>query len=332
MSSSSSVPSLPLLNGRSMPSVGLGTWRSDTATLHAAVVHAVSSAGYRHLDLAALYFNEHVVGAALAECVAAGAVSREDLFLTSKLMPTDMHPSSCVAALAKSLAALATPYLDLYLLHWPIALPAKPSAFPVPVDERLPYSDEAVLAVWRALEEQVDAGTIRALGVSNFSTAKLAALVGKARHKPVCNQVELHPFLQQPELLAWHKEQGIVVTAYCPLGSPARPPTFRHGEDDPNVLTDPTLLAIAQKHGCSSAQVALRWSVQVGAVPLPKSVTPKRLEENIAVVRTTAGGAGPCVVLDDEDMASIARLDKGFRFSRGEGLCVAGMTWQQVWE
>jgi alcohol dehydrogenase (NADP+) len=334
----SKIPSLPLLSGASMPAIGLGTWRSDAAALHAAVVHAVSSSGYRHLDLAALYFNEHIVGAALAECISGGIVKREDLFLTSKLMPTDMHPDTCLQALEKSLASLQTPYLDLYLLHWPLQLPKKPSAFPVPVEERIGYKEDAVLEVWRVLEGAVDRGLVRALGVSNFSASKTEALFSQARHKPVCNQVELHPFLQQPELLRWHRERGVVVTAYCPLGSPARPPTFRHGqgaaapaaaaaEPEPEVLTDPTLLAIAKKHGCTAAQVALRWSYQAGAVPLPKSVTPSRLDENISIF-----DSAKVAPLDDEDMAAIAKLDRGYRYSRGEGLCPAGTTWEQLWE
>jgi len=315
------APTVPLLTGARMPLIGLGTWRTDNAVLQPALEHALRN-GWRHLDLAAMYANEHIVGAAIA----AAGVPREELFLTSKLMPTNMHVETAEAALDKTLKDLGTTYLDLYLLHWPFRYPVKPSAFPVPVAERLGYDADAVLAVWRVLEAAVNAGKIRALGVSNFSVKKLAALLAQARHKPCVNQVEMHPALQQRSLLAWHRARGIVVTTYCPLGSPSRPPTFIHSDDPPELLTDPAVLAVAARHpGRSAAQVLLRWAVQRGTVPLPKSVTPARLDANL---EAAAG-----LELSDEDMAAIAALDRHHRYSRGTSFAPAGAdSSRQIWD
>ena len=229
------APTVPLLTGARMPVLGLGTWRTDNAVLEAALQHALRS-GWRHFDCAAMYANEAIIGAALR---APGAPPRAELFLTSKLMPTSMHVETAVAALDKTLADLGTDYLDLYLLHWPFRYPQAPSRFPVPDEERLGYDAAEVLRVWRVLEAAVDAGKVRALGVSNFSVKKLAALFAEARHKPAVNQVEGHPALQQRALLDWHRARGVVVTTYCPLGSPARPPTFVHADDPPELLTAP---------------------------------------------------------------------------------------------
>ena len=313
------APTVRLLTGAEMPLVGLGTWRTDNAVLQPALEHALRC-GWRHLDCAQMYGNEAIVGAAIA----AAGVPRDELFVTSKLMPTCMHADIALSALDRTLAELATPYVDLYLLHWPFRYAAKPSAFPVPAAERLGYDAEAVLAVWRVLEAAVDAGKIRALGVSNFSPAKLAALLAAARHKPCVNQVEGHPALQQPRLLAWHAARGIVVTTYCPLGSPARPDTFRR-ESDPALLASPVVAGIAARACRSPAQVLLRWAIQRGTVPLPKSVTPARLEENLRLFDFELGAA---------DMAELAALDQHYRFSRGYSYAPAGeaASLAEIWD
>ena len=303
------APTVALLTGARMPLVGLGTWRTDNAVLQPALEHALRN-GWRHLDCAQMYANEAIVGAAIA----AAGVPRDALFITSKLMPTCMHAEIALSALDRTLADLGTPYVDLFLLHWPFRYVPKPSAFPVPPEERLGYDADAILAVWRVLEAAVDAGKIRSLGVSNFSVQKLATLCASARHKPAVNQIEGHVALQQPRLLAWHAARGIVVTTYCPLGSPARPDTFvRAG--DPEVLKSPVVAAVAARAGRSPAQVLLRWAIQRGTVPLPKSVTPARLDENLAAFDFELSAA---------DMAELAGLDRHHRFSRGYSYAPAG--------
>lgn len=314
-----------LLDGRSMPVLGYGTWRCDAALLHDSVIAAVKS-GFRHFDCAAMYFNEGVVGKALQLCIQDGLVKREDLFITSKIMPTDMHVHKLEPALTKTLQAIGLGgYIDLYLLHWPFRFVEKPSAFPVPEAERLGYDAAAILDIWRELERFVDNGWIKSLGVSNFSRKKLGLLFAEARHKPVNNQLEMHPALQQQAVVDWHAERGIVITCYCPLGSPARPPTFRHGDKDPSFLDHPTILSIAQGHGKTPAQVLLKWAIARGTVPLPKSTTAARIVENY-------GAADPAWTLTREEMEAMKALDEGYRLSRGESYAPAGMEWTQLWD
>lgn len=317
--------SVRLSNGRDMPCLGLGTWRGDATLLHDAVCAAVK-AGYRHIDTASLYFNEGIVGAALQQCMREGVVKREELFITSKLMPTDMHAPKVQPAVRKSVDALGCGPIDLYLIHWPFRFVEAPSAFPVPVAERLGYTHEAVMAVWRELEAAVDAGLLVSLGVSNFSRKKLGLLLADARLPPVVNQLELHPLLVQAEVCAWHREHGVVVTGYCPLGSPSRPPTFRHA-DDPEVdsLSSPIVRGIAAQHGKSPAQVLLKWAVQRGTVPLPKSTTPARIEENY-------GGVDPTWSLSGEDMELVSGLDTGHRYNRGAHFAREGEAWADLWD
>ena len=246
--------------------------------MKAAVKHYVLSGG-RHIDGAAGYGNEHEVGEAVEELVAQGVCSRADLFITSKLWVMSARPGDCARALAKTLADLRTPYVDLYLIHWPFSLPLG-SPFPPPPENIVPYSADAYLALWRALEAEVDAGRVRALGCSNMSVSKMEALEAQARH-PICaNQVECHPALPQTELRGWCAARGIALTAYSPLGSPARPPRWRK-EDNPIPLEAPAVLAAAASTGRTPAQVLLRWQWQRGVIAIPKSVTPERITQNL---------------------------------------------------
>lgn len=204
-----------------MPQVGLGTWQSAPGAVKAAVVAAIE-AGYRHIDCAAGYGNEHEVGAALEDVIARGVVTRADLFITSKLWVANCFTDLAEKSLDKTLADLKTPYVDLYLVHWPYWI-KRDSPFPAPMDARTGYDAAAFLAVWRVLEAAVDAGKVRALGTSNMSAKKLATLCAGARVPPAVNQVEAHPFLAQNQLQDWCTRHSIVCTAYSPLGSPDRP-------------------------------------------------------------------------------------------------------------
>ena len=172
-----------LSDGSRMPRIALGTWRTEPAAL-ATAIRAAISAGVRHFDCAALYFNESVIGEAIAAAITAGEVKREQLFICSKLMPTSFAPHDAIVALEKTLADLRVDYIDLYLIHWPYALPAKPSAFPVPPAERLGYSHDNLLATWRALEGAVDRGLVKSLGVSNCTPRHLEPLIRDAKHAP----------------------------------------------------------------------------------------------------------------------------------------------------
>jgi alcohol dehydrogenase (NADP+) len=307
-----------------MPVKALGTWRADPALLPAAL-DAALEAGVRHIDTAAMYGNETIIGAALNKAISEGRVTRGELFVATKLMPTDAHIEHVIPALEKSLAQLNLGHIDLYMLHWPYRFKHNPTSFPVPVWERLGYVHEDIMQVWRLLEAEVDKGRIKALGVSNFTPRQLAPLLRDARHKPQVNQLELHPLLQSGETVAFCKENGIAVTAYCPLGSPNRPPNMRLPTDPQDVLQNPTLQAIAAARGSDTtvAQVVLRWHLQRGVLPLPKSVTADRIRSNAAFVDIAE--------LTASEMESIAKLDLSYRLCRGEQYAVEGQTWEDLW-
>jgi alcohol dehydrogenase (NADP+) len=189
------MSSKTLRNGAQFPMRGLGTWQSKAGEVKAAVKHFVRAGG-RHIDGAAAYGNEAEIGDAVAELIAEGVCRRDDIFITSKLWITAARPSDAAAALAKTLADLRTDFVDLYLIHWPFSIP-KDSEFPPPQANIAMYTADAYLALWRALEAEVDAGRVRALGCSNMSISKMEALEAHARH-PICvNQVECEHDAQQ---------------------------------------------------------------------------------------------------------------------------------------
>lgn len=329
--------------GAALPALGFGTWRCDIEKLDAAVYHGIKC-GYRHIDCAGLYKNEHVVGKAIARAIADGLCTRAELFLTSKLAPTQMEPALVLPAITKTLADLQTDYLDLFITHWPYAVDPACTTSPAPWESRRGYSAAAYLSVWREMERAVDAGLVRLLGCSNMTAKKLnnlikgespAAAAGGgdgggagecARIPPRVVQVELHPFLAQPALKAYADAHGILLTGYCPLSSPGRPAQYR-APGDPDVLTDPVVVEIAARAGKTPAQVALRWAVQRGTVPLPRSTTLARIEEN-ADVFTWA--------LAPEDMEALDGLDrtKGSvgRIMKGDNFQTEGLDWRAVWD
>ena len=230
--------------------------------------------GYRHLDCAACYGNESEVGAGIV----ASAVARSEIFITSKLWNTKHHPEDVEAACRKTLADLGVDYLDLYLIHWPVAFQRGEDGFPKNEDDTIKYDTEIhPTTTWLAMEKLVEKGLTKSIGLSNFNSEQIADVLAKGSVKPVTNQVECHPYLGQAKLLDFCKERGITITAYSPLGSPDRP-WAQPGE--PLLLDDPKVKAIASKHSKSPAQVLIRWQVQRGVIVIPKSVTPARIEEN----------------------------------------------------
>jgi alcohol dehydrogenase (NADP+) len=267
---------------------------------------AAIAAGYRHFDCAAIYANEAEIGQALAEVVAAGDVRRSDLWITSKLWNDAHAPADVLPALRKTLADLRLEYLDLYLMHWPIALRAGVFV-PRIASDAIPLGELPLAETWAAMEPAVARGLVRHLGVSNFSAVKLQALHAGALVKPEVNQVELHPYLQQSALLAACAALGVHVTAYSPLGSADRPSVLK-AADEPVLLQDPTIAAIAAEHGATAAQVLIAWAVRRGTSVIPKSVDPRRMQENLAAAELT---------LIDEDMRRIAGLERRRRYLDG---------------
>jgi alcohol dehydrogenase (NADP+) len=288
-------------NNDAMPLLGLGTWRTTREETYASVFEALKT-GYRHVDCAFIYGNEDVIGQAFSDAFAQKVVRREELFVTSKLW-NDAHEKSAVRpALEATLRSLHLDYLDLYLIHWPVAL-KRGTHFPSHPDEFLSPQQAPLAETWAALEDCQRQGLCRHIGVSNFTQSKLTELLQTAKQKPEMNQVELHPYLQQPELVEFCQKNGIHVTAYAPLGAGMADEAGRVA-----ILKNPVMLEIAQKHGCTTAQVALAWGMARGIVVIPKSVKVHRIAENFA---------SQSVELDDSDLKRIASLDRGLRITTG---------------
>lgn len=273
------VPNVILNNGKLMPALGLGTWKSKPGEVTQAVKDAID-AGYRHIDCALYYLNEEEVGAGIKAKISEGVVKREDLFITSKLWCNLMRPDLVEPTIKKSLGYLGVDYLDLYLIHWPTAFKQGDVYTPIGPDGKTIYGDVDYVDTWKAFEELYRKGLTRSIGVSNFNKRQLTRILENATVKPVTDQVECHPYLNQKKLTAFCKSHDIVVTAYSPLGSPDRPwakPT------DPILVKDPRILEIAAKYSKSPAQVILRYLHQIGVVPIPKSVTKSRIAENLDI-------------------------------------------------
>jgi len=265
-----------LNNGMKMPILGLGTWKSKSGEVERAVEHAIKS-GYRHIDCAACYGNEVEVGAGIK----AGGVARSELFITSKLWNNKHHPEDVEAACKKSLADLGLDYLDLYLVHWPVAFERGDVPFPKNEDGTVRYDTTIPpIETWLAMEKLLAKGLVKSIGVSNFNSEQIADVLAKGSVVPVTNQVECHPYLNQAKLFNLCKDKGITLTAYSPLGSPDRPWAK---PDDVKLLDDPKIVAMAAKYGKSPAQIIIRWQVQRGVIVIPKSVTPARIVENSSV-------------------------------------------------
>jgi diketogulonate reductase-like aldo/keto reductase len=260
-----------LHNGVNMPWLGLGVFKvEEGAELVQAIKFAIAH-GYRSIDTAAIYGNEAGVGQAIKEALQENNLSREELFITSKVWTADMGYEETLAAYETSLAKLGLEYLDLYLIHWPVKGKYKET--------------------WRALETLYKEGRVKAIGVSNFHIHHLEDLFTDAEIKPMINQVELHPYLSQQELLGFCKEHGIQLEAWSPL---------MQGQ----LLDQPVLKLIATKHGKSVAQVIVRWDLQRGIITIPKSTKEHRIIENVDVFDFQ---------LTDEDITLINSLNQDQR-------------------
>ena len=263
------VPTLTLNNGVQIPQLGFGVWQVPNDEVAAAVRTALA-AGYRSIDTAAIYGNEEGTGQAIADA----GIARDDLFVTTKLWNSEQGYDSTLAAFDESLRKLRLEQVDLYLIHWPCA------------------GQDRYVDTWRAMERLYAEGRIRAIGVSNFHEHHLQRLFDETGTVPAVNQIELHPYLVQADIRKFGEQHDIRTEAWSPLAQ---------GGD---VLTDATVVGLAEKYDRTPAQVILRWHLQLGNVVIPKSVTPARIVQNIDVFDFE---------LAPDDVAAIEALDRGHR-------------------
>lgn len=311
-----------LSTGYTMPMLGLGTVGFGEGKTYDAV-RAALTAGYRHIDCAMMYDNERQIGRAIADAIREEGIKRSDLFITSKLMNSYHRSEDVREGLQKTLADLQMDHLDLYLMHWPVAL-KKGVKRPKDAEDFSTLEEVPLMETWRALEECFDDGLANSIGVSNFSFQKLDDLIMEARVAPAVNQVELHPFMQQNELRSYCLHNNIALTGFCPLGR-GIPADMTEERKSDVVLTHPVIEEIAKKHGATTAQVVLKWEIQNGVIVIPRSSNPERLAQNLAALDCH---------LDEHDMARIAELNKNSRIATGAYFFLPGSpyTWENIWD
>lgn len=299
------MKTLTYKNGDQMPVFGLGTWKSEPGEVYKAVMEAIKI-GYRHIDCAPVYGNEKEVGQAITDSIKKGIVHREELWITSKLWNNAHKKELIQPAIEKTLSDLQIDYLDLYLIHWPVVL--KPDvSFPKTPEGFETLENVPLEETWAGMEKLKENGLAKHIGVCNFNIKNLNTIMAEAQIAPEMNQVELHPYLSQNELLHFCKQNKIHVTAYSPLGSKDRPDRLKE-ENEPVLLDDGVLKEIANNHGASTAQILISWAISRDTAVIPKSVNPGRLKENFDAQK---------IELTDKEIEMIKGLDKNRRYVSG---------------
>lgn len=301
------MKTLTFRDGDTIDAIGLGTWKSDSNKVAMAVKTALR-VGYRHIDCAAVYGNEKEVGSALTESFAEYGIDRENVQITSKLWNNAHKHEDVLPALKRSLRDLQLNYLDLYLIHWPVAFRPGLKGSPKSDADYLTPKQAPIIETWEVMNEAKKMGLVKHVGVSNFSKNKLADLKTKTDLLPEMNQIELHPYLQQNDLLDYCNINDILVTAYSPLGSGDRPDSLK-GDNEPSLLDNKVINTIAVKHDATPAQVLIKWAVERDTLVIPKSTNPGRIEENFH---------SKDIELDEDDHSKIKSLDKHYRYLTGD--------------
>ncbi len=313
---------LTFKNNDKMPALGLGTWKSAKGEVYEVVRKAIEI-GYRHFDCAFFYGNEAEIGQAISDAIKNGEVKREELWVTSKLWNNRHRKEHIKAAFEITLRDLGLDYVDLYLIHWPVALQYDIN-YAQKGSDLISLSEIPLSETWQELINLKEKGLTKHIGVSNFSIKKINQISDETGVMPEVLQVELHPFLQQQKLLDFAKEKGIFMTGYCPLGSADRP-AVRILEGEPKLFDNPIIQAIADKKGCSVAQTILAWAVNRGTSVIPKSVNPQRLKENLEAAD---------IQLSTDEMQKMNSLDLHYRYIKGDFWCLEGSdyTLENLWD
>ncbi|MEM9451610.1 MAG: aldo/keto reductase [Cyanobacteria bacterium P01_E01_bin.6] len=304
-----------LNDGRSIPAFGLGTWKSSEGDVCQAVQEALRI-GYRHIDAAWIYRNEQEVGRGIRESVDAGFVTRDDIFVTSKLWNCFHAPSDIETGCQETLSALGLDYLDLYLMHWPVAF--KPGVIlPENSEGFWALSDVPLSKTFEAMLKLRDKGLVTSIGVSNFTASKLDQIITDSGIVPAVNQVELHPYHPQTDLLEYCQSKGIHLTAYSPLGSRDRPDSMK-ASDEPPLLDNDVVKATAVAEGLTPAQLLIAWAIARDTSVIPKSTNPRRIAENLAATSHT---------LSDQAQLALESITTRYRYVNPQSWHIPGVTY-----
>lgn len=305
-----------LNDGNVIPAFGLGTWKSHEGDAYQAVKEALRI-GYRHVDGAWIYQNEAEVGRAICESISEGVVARDDLFVTSKLWNSFHAPDDVEKACRETLTALGLEYVDLYLIHWPVAF--YPETI-MPQDSKgfWPLSEMPLSKTFDAMLKLRDQGLVKSVGVSNFSISKLEQLIAESGSVPAVNQVELHPYNPQNELLAYCRDKGIHLTAYSPLGSRDRPDSLK-SSNEPLLLDNEVVQTTADEEGLTPAQLLIAWAIDRGTSVIPKSANPERIAQNLAAASHD---------LSPKARSAVDGIDLRFRYVAPQNWYIPGVTYE----
>jgi alcohol dehydrogenase (NADP+) len=312
---------LEFSNKDKMPMLGLGTYKSGKGEVYNAVCEAIKI-GYRHIDCAPIYGNEPEIGKAIKDCISEGLIKREELWITSKLWNSNHGRQNVLPAIKKTLSDLNLDYLDLYLIHWPVALVAG-TGFPTKAEQFIDPDQLPLEETWKGMEDVLEMGLARHIGVSNFNIQKIENLLNNCNYPPEVNQVEMHPLNQQKKLVDFCNWHNIKLTAYAPLGA-KDPKKIIKTPGEPDLMDEPIILDFSERYHTTPAQILLAWSLTRNVSTIPKSVNKDRLLQNFKAAD---------LVIKPEDMEKIASMERNYRFINGKLWTIPGSphTLEDLW-
>lgn len=313
---------LQFSNNDKIPMLGLGTWKSAKGEIYQTVRKAIEI-GYRHFDCALIYGNEHEIGQAISDAINNKEVTRNELWITSKLWNNRHKKVDIQPTIEITLDSLKLEYLDLYLIHWPVAL-LNSVNYPKDGSEMVDLKHIPLVETWQGMIALKENNLTKHIGVSNFSIKKINELINETGVCPEALQLELHPFLQQNKIVDFANANNIILTGFCPLGSSDRP-INRITEGEPKLFENKTIIDIAQEKGNTPAQIMLAWAINRGTSVIPKSVNPQRLKENLEAAN---------IELTPLEMEKINKLDQHYRYIKGDFWCLegSGYTLENLWD